>query len=108
MGLILPVLAACSNPDGSPAFATSPSLVLTADPDTIAADGTSTSRITAVVSGGNQVVRFETTKGTLSGTSAKAVNGVATVTLTSATTAGTAVVTGISGTARATVSVTFR
>lgn len=93
---------------GAPAFTGStPTITLTVDPSAIPADGSSTSRIKARVVNGSQTVSFTTTLGTLSDETKTAVNGEAEVVLTSDTTTGKATVRATSGSASATVDVTF-
>ena len=79
------------------------SVSLAAAPDIIYADGKSTTVITATVRDGggslvanNTPVRFTTTLGTLTGDTASTTSGVARISLTSASSAGTATVTAVS------------
>ena len=83
----------------APALAQQASLELSASPDIILADGSSSTAITAVAigSGGGSVpdgtqIRFSTTKGTLSAQAVASASGIARVTLTSDPLPGTAVV----------------
>ena len=78
------------------------SVTLAASPDIIYADGKSTTVITATVRDGggslvanNTPVRFTTTLGTLTGDTAATTSGVARISLTSASGAGTATVTAV-------------
>ena len=71
------------------------SVSVSANPDSITADGTSTSTITATVKDGNgnivadgTIVTFNSTGGTISPSSATTVSGIATTALTSSTTVG--------------------
>ena len=94
--------------------ATVGTVTVTAGSSSIVADGTSSTLITATVTdiNGNKVadgttVNFSTTAGTLSAASATTTNGVATVTLTSATILGSATVTATSGSVSDTTTVNF-
>ncbi len=88
-------------------------VAVTANPDTVTADGSSTSTITAVVTdaNGNPIagteVSFATTLGAIATTATTDANGVATVTLTASTTAGTATVSATAGTASGSADVVF-
>jgi hypothetical protein len=78
------------------------SVTLAATPDIIYADGKSTTVVTATVRDGggslvanNTPVRFTTTLGTLTGDTASTTSGVARISLTSATSPGTATITAV-------------
>lgn len=106
---LLAVVGCSDGNVGAPAFTSStPTLMLSADPTAITADGSSTSRIKARVVNGSQTVSFTTTLGTLSDETETAVNGEAEVVLTSDTTSGKATVRATSGSASANVDVRFK
>ncbi len=105
---LLAVVGCSDGNIGAPAFTGSTATItLSVDPSSIPADGTTTSRIIARVVNGSQTVSFATTLGTLSDETKTAVNGEAEVVLTSDTTSGKAIIRATSGSASATVNVTF-
>ena len=89
-------------------------VALTAVPDTITADGTSTSTITATVTDAynnrvadGTVVTFTAGLGSIAPYTTTTTNGEATAILTATTTTGTSVVTATAGSAQGTTNVTF-
>ena len=88
-------------------------IVVTADPESLTADGTSTSSVTAMVTdaNGNPVagaeVSFVTTEGSIAATATTDNTGTAAVLLTAPTTAGTATVSATAGDASGSTSVEF-